>query len=60
MTFPPFFSIDALCVTNMQRLKHSVKPFFCIGHENQMNMIGHQAIRQDIDLMFLTIFFQLI
>lgn len=55
-SFNPFaFSLTQNGIP-MKWFKHSVKPSFCIRYDDQRNMIGHPAISQDINLMFLAIF----
>lgn len=58
MAFPALPAVDPLCVTHVQRLKHPVQCPLAAWHDYQMNMIGHQAVREHVHPMFLSIFCQ--
>jgi hypothetical protein len=50
MTTPPFAKVDHARVTAMDLSDRLSQSIARLGHGDQMDMIGHQAVRQNLDL----------
>ena len=40
-------AIDPLRIAHVQRLEHTVQAVFAVGHRDQVDMVGHQAVAED-------------
>jgi hypothetical protein len=47
--------IYALSVTHMQRFQNFLQTAFMCGHGHKMNVVGHQAISQNLKLVLLAV-----
>ena len=55
MALPPTRSINPLRIAHMQRLQHSLQPILRLWYSNNVYMVCHQAVRQNIYSVALTI-----
>ncbi len=56
MPFPTPPMVDSLGIAAMKRFPYPLQALFGLGHRDQGNMIGHEAIGQNIDFVFLAVF----
>ncbi len=50
--------IDALSIAHVKRLEHPLQSIVGCRNGNQVNMIGHEAIRKHFNLAFIAIFLE--
>lgn len=52
MAAPFFTKVDHSCVAAVGLTDRKIETFFCIGYENEMYMIWHEAISPSLDMIF--------
>jgi len=58
MTFPGAFPVDSLGIPHVQGLQCAMQSVIRIRGHHQVNVIGHQAIGQNVNVIPLTVFLQ--
>lgn len=58
VTFPVSLAVHALGVTHMDMPERQRQGVFGSGNQDEMDVIGHQAVREDRDFMFDGVFAQ--
>ena len=56
--FPPIRLVNALCITHMKRLEHFLQTVVAAGNCNEVDVVGHEAVGEYFDLVFLAVFQQ--